>query len=83
MSSLVSDEFVEAVKNNSSWDLLFPDYETEPEKYYEEWDGNLKAWVEKGYPVKVYRTIPNANELESTPKYIICKQIGINPNAQP
>lgn len=36
------------------WQLRFPD--TEFESYKKEWDGNLKKWESKGYPVKVYKT---------------------------
>ena len=37
------------------WNLRFPD--TTHEKYKEEWDGDLKAWEEKGYPVNIFNTI--------------------------
>lgn len=37
------------------WDLIFPD--TTFEKYKAEWDGNIKAWIAKGYPVNVYNTV--------------------------
>ena len=37
------------------WDLIFP--ETTHEKYRAEWDGNMKAWLAKGYPVKVHNTV--------------------------
>ena len=37
------------------WDLIFPD--TKHPKYKEEWDGNMKAWKEKGYEYKVYKTV--------------------------
>ena len=36
------------------WQLRFPD--TEFVSYKKEWDGNLKKWESKGYPVKVYKT---------------------------
>lgn len=36
------------------WQLRFPD--TEFVGYKKEWDGNLKKWESKGYPVKVYKT---------------------------
>lgn len=47
----VQDEIDELDK----WHLRFPD--TSFEKYKEEWDGNMRAWEAKGYPVKVYQTI--------------------------
>ncbi len=37
------------------WDLRYPD--TTYEKYKEEWDGNLKVWEDKGYPVNVFNTV--------------------------
>lgn len=63
MSVLVSDEFMEAVKSNSPWNLEFPDHEADKKSYDQHWDGNLAAWKNKGLPVKVYKTFQNANEL--------------------
>lgn len=63
MSVLVSDDFMNAVKNNLPWNLEFPDYEDNIEIYDDEWDGNIQVWKFKGYPVKVYKTYNNANEL--------------------
>jgi ribonucleoside-diphosphate reductase alpha chain len=63
MSILCSDEFMNAVKEHKSWDLKFPDYENCKELYNKEWDGNIKSWESKGYPVKVYKTYSDANEL--------------------
>ena len=59
ISIKVSDSFMEAVKNNENWNFEFPDYENPTYKdiYNEEWDGDLKAWKEKGYPAKVYGTV--------------------------
>ena len=37
------------------WPLRFPD--TTHERYAEEWDGDLKKWEEKGYPVVIHRTV--------------------------
>lgn len=65
-----TDEFMEKVvfvhdlkRNNETqdvvdqvtWDLEFPD--TDHSKYRSEWHGNLRAWKEKGYPTRVYRTV--------------------------
>jgi len=55
MSVLVNDEFMEAVKNDDTWALRFPDYENEKEFYKEHWDGNLKAYQEKGGTVKTWK----------------------------
>lgn len=37
------------------WKLKFPD--TSFEKYASEWNGNIRQWENKGYPIKVYKTI--------------------------
>jgi len=64
ISIKISDSFMDAVKNNSVWHLEFPDYENQAYKdiYNEEWDGDLKAWKEKGYPTKTYATV-NAKDM--------------------
>ncbi len=54
MSVLITDEFMEAVKNDDRWALRFPDYENEKEFYKQHWDGNLKAYQEKGGTVKTW-----------------------------
>lgn len=51
----ISDKFMDAVKADADWDLIFPD--TNFENYNELWDGNLDKWQANGYPVVVYRTI--------------------------
>ncbi len=55
LSVFVSDEFMEAVKNDDDWHLEFPD--PTYEKYDAEWDGDLKKWKEKHYPVNHYKTL--------------------------
>ena len=37
------------------WDLIFP--ETTFERYKDEWDGDIKKWESKGYPIKIFNTI--------------------------
>jgi len=66
MSVLITDNFMNSVKENKEWKLEFPDYEYSDEikeKYKKEWEGNLDNWKQKGYPVKVYKEYKNANEL--------------------
>lgn len=63
MSVLISDEFMDAVEHNKSWDLIFPDFDKVKSIYEEEWDGNIKLWISNGHPVKVYKSFKNANEL--------------------
>jgi ribonucleoside-diphosphate reductase alpha chain len=61
MSVLITDDFMEAVKNNKPWNLEFP--ATSSENYKPNWDGNLKKWKEAGNRTNVYKTFENANEL--------------------
>lgn len=39
----------------NKWELQYPD--TQHPKYRAEWDGDLTAWKEKGYPVVTYKTV--------------------------
>ncbi|RTE10349.1 adenosylcobalamin-dependent ribonucleoside-diphosphate reductase [Paenibacillus whitsoniae] len=55
LSVCVSNGFMQAVKEDKDWDLVFPDT-TDPE-YDEKWDGNLDAWKAMGKAVKPYRTV--------------------------
>jgi ribonucleoside-diphosphate reductase alpha chain len=43
------------IRAADDWDLVFP--ETTHPAYKEEWDGILKNWVRKGYPVVVHKTV--------------------------
>jgi ribonucleoside-diphosphate reductase alpha chain len=54
MSVLITDDFMEAVRKGEKWALRFPDYEGEPDFYEKHWDGNLKAYQEKGGTVKTW-----------------------------
>src|SRR5690606_20558841 len=54
----LTDDFERALDNDEDWQLVFPDYEAVGKEIYDrEWDGNLRRWQEKGYPVKVYQTV--------------------------
>lgn len=55
LSVCVSDEFMEAVKEDKPWDLVYPDL-SDP-NYDRDWDGDLAGWKEKGGKVKVYKTV--------------------------
>src|SRR3989344_3539383 len=55
LSVCASDTFMEAVKNDDDWDLVFPDLD-DPE-YDEKWDGILDHWKKLGKKVKVYKTV--------------------------
>lgn len=63
MSVLCDDDFMNAVENHQPWQLKFPDYETCKDLYEAEWDGNIYLWESKGYPVRIYKTYEDANEL--------------------
>ena len=41
--------------SQDEWNLVFPD--TSFEKYKAEWNGDLNAWKQKGYPVVVHSTV--------------------------
>lgn len=55
LSVCVSDAFMEAVKADADWDLVFPD-KSDPE-YDEKWDGYLPNWLKLGKKVVVQKTI--------------------------
>ncbi len=55
LSVCASDEFMDAVKNDRDWDLVFPDKD-DPE-YDEKWDGIMANWKKMGKKVKVYKTV--------------------------
>lgn len=60
LSVCVSDKFMEAVKNDADWDLIFPDLD-DPE-YDEKWDGIMDHWLKLGKKTIHYKTI-KAREL--------------------
>lgn len=60
LSVCVSDAFMQAVKDDLSWQLKFP--EIKDPHYDSEWDGDILGWEKKGYPVKVYQEV-KAKEL--------------------
>src|SRR6185437_10889141 len=55
LSVCVSDGFMEAVKEDKDWDLVYP--ELSDPHYDTEWDGDIIEWKKKGYKVKVYKTV--------------------------
>jgi ribonucleoside-diphosphate reductase alpha chain len=55
LSVCLSDAFMEAVKKNGNWDLVYPDLD-DP-KYDKKWTGDINAWKKIGGKVKVQKTI--------------------------
>jgi len=55
LSVCVSDTFMEAVKNDADWDLVFPD-KNDPD-YETKWDGYLPNWIALGKKPVVHKTI--------------------------
>jgi ribonucleoside-diphosphate reductase alpha chain len=55
LSVCVSDAFMDAVKTDADWNLVFPD-KTDPE-YDTKWDGYLPNWVALGKKVIVHKTV--------------------------
>ncbi len=55
LSVCVSDKFMEAVKKDADWDLVYPDL-TDP-KYDTHWDGEIDKWKEMGGKIIVHKTV--------------------------
>lgn len=55
LSVCVSDAFMEAVKKDANWDLVFPDLDDK--KYDKKWTGDLDEWKKVGGKLKVIKTI--------------------------
>lgn len=61
MSLMVSDQFMNAVRQDKQWALKYPDFEGEPEFYREHWNGNLQDYKEAGGTVNIWRN-PDTGE---------------------
>ena len=59
ISVRISDRFMEAVKHDEEWELVFPD--TADPEYDALWDGNLESWIARGKSVVVYETVKARN----------------------
>jgi len=55
----ITDDFMDAVKNDRPWDLVFPDT-TDP-LYAEKWDGNIKRWQSLGGKIIKHKTVRAAD----------------------
>jgi len=68
ISLTLTDDFMQAVKNNEEWPLRFPDLfnysQEEMDDYDNKWPeiGDVRQWEDLGYQVATYRTI-KAREL--------------------
>ncbi len=51
----ITDDFMQAVKEDKSWDLVFPD--TSDPMYSKHWDGDLNKWKQLGGKVNKYKTV--------------------------
>lgn len=60
LSVCISDAFMEAVKNDKDWDLIYPDI-SDPD-YDTMWNGEIDQWKALGKKVVVYKTV-KAREL--------------------
>lgn len=55
LSVCVSDSFMEAVKKDEDWPLVFPD--TSDKEYDTKWEGYLDEWKKMGKKVKVHKVV--------------------------
>ncbi len=55
----ITDDFMQAVKEDKPWDLVFPD--TSDPLYATKWDGNIKRWQEIGGKIIKHKTVRAAD----------------------
>lgn len=55
LSVCVSDKFMDAVKKDKDWQLIFPD--TSDKDYDAKWDSYIDDWQKAGKKVKVHKTV--------------------------
>ncbi|MBX4191349.1 MAG: adenosylcobalamin-dependent ribonucleoside-diphosphate reductase [Candidatus Doudnabacteria bacterium] len=51
----ITDDFMQAVKEDKNWDLVFPD--TSDPMYRESWDGNMTRWKSMGGKTIKHKTV--------------------------
>jgi ribonucleoside-diphosphate reductase alpha chain len=51
----ISDKFMDAMKADADWTLMFPD--TSSPDYDAHWDGDMDGWIAAGRPVVPYKTV--------------------------
>jgi ribonucleoside-diphosphate reductase alpha chain len=59
----ITDDFMQAVKEDKPWDLVFPD--TSDPLYHTHWTGDLGKWKEMGGKVNKYKTVRAADIWEN------------------
>ncbi|HLV49974.1 MAG TPA: vitamin B12-dependent ribonucleotide reductase, partial [Erysipelothrix sp.] len=63
ISVTLTQEFMDAVENNGTFDLRYPDLENYTPQQKADYDakwhdiGDVREWEDMGYPIKVYRTV--------------------------
>jgi ribonucleoside-diphosphate reductase alpha chain len=55
LSVCVSDAFMDAVKKDKDWDLIYPDLD-DP-RYDAKWSGDMEAWKKINGRIRVYKTV--------------------------
>ncbi len=55
ISVAITDEFMEAVREDRDWTTIFPD--TSDPAYNEKWDGDIQKWTAAGGKVVEYKTL--------------------------
>jgi len=55
LSVCISDAFMEAVKKDKDWNLVYPDLD-DP-KYDKKWNGEIAQWKKLGGKVKIHKTV--------------------------
>ena len=55
LSVCISDAFMQAVKKDGNWDLVYPDLDDS--RYDSKWNGEIDEWRKIGGKVKVHKTV--------------------------
>lgn len=57
ISLKLTDQFMQAVKNDEMWEFYFPDRDADKVKYEQEWDGDYDKWAARGGVFRVHKEI--------------------------
>ena len=58
LSVCLSDAFMEAVKKDADWNLMYPDLDDPI--YDSTWNGEMEEWIKAGGKIKIYKTVKAA-----------------------